>query len=176
MKIIVKILIGLVALLVLLAIVGFMLPRQFRVERSMTMAASAEKIYPMVAEPKNWPKWGVWNQRDPGMKVEFSGPASGVGAKWSWQSKSEGNGGMEFTAAEPNKQIVYKLSFPEMGMESKGELSFAADGTGTKVTWTNEGEFGNNPFVRYFGLMMDGMVGKDFDGGLKNLKAIVEKS
>jgi uncharacterized protein YndB with AHSA1/START domain len=176
MGIFVKILIGLALLALLLAVVGFMLPRQFRIERSMVMAAPAEKIYPLVSEPKNWTRWGVWNQRDPNMTLAFSGPASGVGAKWSWQSKSEGNGAMEFTGAEANRQIVYKLTFADMGMESKGVLSLVAEGTGTRVTWTNEGEFGNNPFVRYFGLMMDTMVGKDFDGGLKNLKVLAEKT
>lgn len=174
MKIVMKIVIGLVGLIVLLGVIGFFLPKQFRIERSLVMAAPAEKIYPMIAEPKNWPRWGIWNQRDPNMKLDFSGAASGTGAKWAWQSKSQGNGAMEFTAAEVNQQITYKLSFPDFDMESKGVLILKPEGNGTKVTWTNEGEYGN-PYFRYFGLMMDGSVGGDFDSGLKNLKAIVEK-
>jgi uncharacterized protein YndB with AHSA1/START domain len=175
MAMMIKIIVSLVLLVVVLALVGFVLPKQFKIERSTVIAAPAEKIYPLIAEPKNWPKWGVWNQRDPQMKVTFSGATSGVGAKWSWESKSEGNGAMEFNTAEPNKQIGYILTFVDMGMESKGVLSLSAEGANTRIRWTNEGEFGGNPFVRYFGLIMDRMVGKDFEAGLNNLKALAEK-
>jgi carbon monoxide dehydrogenase subunit G len=49
-----------------------------------------------------------------------------------------------------------------------------AEGEGTRVTWTVEMDMGNNPVGRWMGLMMDGMVGKDFDAGLANLKAKAE--
>jgi uncharacterized protein YndB with AHSA1/START domain len=176
MSILIKIVVGLAVLVGLLALIGMLLPKQFRIERSIVIAAPAEKIYPLIADPRNWPKWGVWNRRDPNMKVEFSGAASGAGANWSWQSKSEGNGAMAFTAADPNRQITYQLTFVDFGMVSKGVLALAASGTGTQVRWTNEGEFGGNPFMRYFGLMMDRMVGKDFDAGLNNLKQLAEKN
>ena len=175
MGILIKIVLGLLVLVVAIAVVGFLLPKQFKVERTAVIVASAEKIYPLIAEPKNWPKWGVWSQRDPQMKISFSGPTGGVGAKWSWESKSEGNGVMEFSAAEPNKQIGYILTFAEMGMQSKGVLSLTPEGANTRIRWTNEGEFGGNPFLRYFGLIMDRMVGKDFETGLSNLKALAEK-
>jgi len=34
---------------------------------------------------------------------------------------------------------------------------------------------GGSPVNRYFGLLMDRMVGPDFEGGLTNLKALAEK-
>ena len=176
MAILIKIIVGLTVLAAAVALIGFALPNQFKIERSTVIAAPAEKIYPLIAEPKNWPRWGVWNQRDPQMKVEFSGPASGTGAKWSWQSKSEGNGVMEFMAADPNKQINYQLTFADFSMTSHGVLSLTPEGTGTRILWTNEGEFGGNPLMRYFGLVMDRMVGKDYEAGLINLKTLAEKS
>lgn len=177
MSILIKITIGLAAFVALLALIGMVLPKNFRIERSIEIAAPAGKIYPLIADPHRWSKWGVWNQRDPNMTMEFSGAALGVGAKWSWQSKSEGNGAMEFTAADPDKRIAYKLTFVDFGMVSSGALTLAPSGagTGTTVSWTNAGEFGGNPFMRYFGLMMDRMVGKDFDAGLNNLKQLAEK-
>jgi uncharacterized protein YndB with AHSA1/START domain len=176
MSILIKILVGLLVLVALLAGIGLLLPNTFRIERSIVINAPAEKIYPLIAEPKSWTKWGVWSRRDPNMKMEFSGAASGAGAKWSWQSKSEGNGVMEFTAADPNRQIDYRLTLVDMGMVSRGALTLSAAGASpaTKVSWTNEGEFGGNPFMRYFGLVMDRMVGKDYDGGLANLKQLAE--
>lgn len=175
MRILIRVLVGLLALAALLAAIGFFLPRDFKVARSTVIAAPPEKIYPMIAETRNWPKWTVWNARDPNMKIDYTGPNAGVGAKWSWQSKTEGNGEMEFTEADPQKGIRYKLTFADFGMVSTGVMQFAPEGNGTKVTWTNEGQLGVNPFTRYFGLAMDSMVGKDFESGLAKLKAQVEK-
>ncbi len=61
-------------------------------------------------------------------------------------------------------------------MTSRGQLLLAPDGNGTRVTWTNEGDMGGNPVNRYFGLMMDRLVGPDFEAGLANLKGLAEKS
>lgn len=156
--------------------IGFLLPADYKVSRSIDINATPDKIYPHLVAPKAWPKWTVWNARDPNMKVTYSGADSGVGAKWAWESKSEGNGSMEFSKAEPNKMIEYKLFFPDFGSTSTGTLTLTPSGNTTKVTWTNEGSMGGNPLMRYFGLMMDSMVGKDFAGGLANLKALAEKS
>jgi len=82
---------------------------------------------------------------------------------------------MEFIAAIPNERIDYTLAFPEFGMNSRGQLLLVPDGAGTRVTWTNEGDMGGSPINRYLGLLMDRMVGPDFEGGLTNLKGLAEK-
>ena len=83
---------------------------------------------------------------------------------------------MEFTEADSPRRIVYKLSFPDMNMVSTGELKLTAvNDSLTKVSWSNEGDFGNNPALRYLGLMMDKMIGPDFEAGLEALKTLVEK-
>ena len=94
---------------------------------------------------------------------------------WAWKSESEGSGEMEFTAAVPNEGITYVLVFRGMGMRSSGQMRLEPVGPGTRVTWTNEGDMGANPVNRYFGLFMDRLVGPDFEGGLKNLKALAEQ-
>ncbi len=176
MKILKKILLVFVVLIVVLVLIGFLLPRQFKIERSVIINTTPDMVFPLVNAPTNWPKWTVWNARDPNMKITFSGAGGGTGAKWAWESKTEGNGSMEFTEVDPLKRIAYKLSFPDMGMTSTGALTLvAADGKSTKVNWTNEGDYGMNPVFRYFGLFMDGIVGKDYEAGLVNLKALVEK-
>lgn len=163
-------------LVVVLAVGGMFLSGTFQVTRSTVVAAPAEKIYPLVAEPRRWKDWSVWNQRDPGMAITYSGPESGVGAVWEWKSKSEGDGRMTFTAAEPGQRAAFELYFPDFGTTSKGELLLAPEGGGTRVTWTMNGDMGKNPLFRWMGLMMDGMVGKDFEAGLANLKKLAEKA
>jgi uncharacterized protein YndB with AHSA1/START domain len=164
----------LLALVLLLLAVGLALPSRFRVERSIEIAAPAARVYPLIAAPAAWKQWSVWNQRDPAMKIEYSGPAAGTGARWRWQSASEGNGEMEFTEAVPEQRVGYRLSFPDMGMQSAGALTLTPAAAGVKVTWTNEGDMGRNPVNRWFGLFMDRLVGPDFEGGLANLKQRAE--
>jgi uncharacterized protein YndB with AHSA1/START domain len=147
----------------------------YRVERTAVINAPAPKIYALIADPKAWVKWTVWNRREPDMKMAFSGAASGQGAKWEWEGK-DGRGNMEFTAAVPDRSIAYRLGFVEMNMYSNGALTLAPEGSGTRITWTNEGNVGKNPMMRWFVPFMDSMMGPDFEGGLANLKALAEKS
>lgn len=166
-----RILMGVLVFVVLFLAIGFALPSKFRVERSTEISATPADVYARIASPKAWAAWTVWNQRDPSMKIDYSGPESGVNAAWKWQSKTEGNGEMTFTAAEPGKRLTYKLFFADFGMESTGDLVLAPSATGTRITWSNAGDMGSNPINRYFGLMMDKMVGPDFEAGLARLKA-----
>jgi uncharacterized protein YndB with AHSA1/START domain len=169
-------LVGVVALLLLFAAVSLALPSRFRVERSVAIAAPAEKVYPLIASPAQWKRWSVWNQRDPKMQIEYAGPPAGAGARWSWRSQTEGNGTMEFTEAVPGRQLAYRLSFPDVDMQSTGELRIERNGSGVRVNWSNEGEMGANPVNRWFGLFMDRLVGPDFEAGLSNLKRLAEAS
>ena len=171
LKWVLGIVIGLVA--VLLA-GGLLLPSTFTVQRSATINAAPDKVYELVADPKRWNDWGEWSRRDRAMTITYSGPASGPGAVWEWKSKSQGDGRMTFTAAEPGKRVAFDLFFPDFGTTSRGELNFAAEGTGTRVTWTMNGDMGKNPIFHWMALMMDGMVGKDFDAGLANLGKLAE--
>ena len=154
---------------------GMMLPATFVVSRGVTVNAPPEKVYALVADPRAWAKWSVWNQRDPAMKIVYSGPESGVGATWAWQSQSEGDGKMSFTVAEPGKRIGFDLDFPDFGTTSKGELVFTPEGSGTRVTWRMNGDVGSNPLYHWFALFADALAGKDFEAGLVNLKAVAEK-
>lgn len=165
---------GAVALAVVLVGVGFVLPAAFKVQRSVQIAATADKVYPLIAAPAEWKRWSVWNQRDPAMTMNYSGPAAGAGAKWVWQSKTEGNGAMEFTDAVPDSRIGYALDFADFGMRSTGALTIVPAGNGVLVTWTNQGDMGANPINRWFGLFMDKLVGPDFEAGLANLKRLAE--
>ena len=168
----------LAAVVMLVAVVlagGLLISPTYSVQRGVLINAPAAKIYPLVASPKAWQRWSAWNQRDPQMKVSYSGPDSGAGASWSWSSKSEGDGRMTFTAAEADKRLAYELYFPDFGSTASGALTLQPEGAATRVIWSVDGDMGSNPVLRWLALAMDSMVGKDFDAGLANLKALAEK-
>ena len=173
LKLILKILKYVVGIVVVLLAAGFLLPSTYSAQRSVTINAPAEKVFPLVANHKEWKRWSVWNQRDPNMQMTYSGPEMAAGSKWSWTSKSEGNGGMEFSAVEPNKRVGYILTMEDM-TPATGDLKFTPEGAATKVTWDMNGNAGMNPVFRWFGLFMDQLIGPEFEAGLKNLKKLAE--
>ena len=173
---IIKFLLIVVALLALILVSGgYLVSPKFTVSRSVLVQAPVEKVYPLVADPKAWAGWSVWNRRDPAMQMSYSGPPSGAGAGWAWKSKSEGNGRMVFTAAQPNSQVDFDLFFDDFGTVSRGSLLFEPAPTSTRVTWVMNGDMGSNPLLRWFALFGDKMVGSDFEAGLVNLKQLAEK-
>lgn len=175
MKLLKRLLIALLLLVALLFLGGLLLSPQFTVSRQVQIQAPPDKVYALVASPRQWKQWSVWNQRDPAMQITYSGPESGPGAVWEWKSESEGDGRMSFTAAQPGRQVAYDLYFPDFGTTSRGDFRFEPVAGGTRVTWVMHGDMGKNPLFRWMGLFADSMVGKDFEGGLAGLKAVAEK-
>jgi len=154
---------------------GMMLSPAFTVQRSLIVDAPPQQVYAWVADPRGWKQWSIWTQRDPAMAITYSGPASGAGAAWSWQSASEGDGKMTFTSVEPGRRVAFELRLAGFDATSRGELRFAPEGSGTRVTWTMDGDTGANPLYHWFALFADSFVGPDFERGLANLKAVAEK-
>ena len=174
MKLLVKLLLGLVALVVLLLVIGFFLPGSYRVERSATINAKPEKIFPLINSLKRWPDWSAWNTtRYPDMTYNYTGPETGVGAESAWTGKSSGTGKMKLTKSDPAKGIEYDLDFENGQYLSTGALSFEPAGESTKVVWTTQGDL-SGPVGHWMGLCMDRFMGPDFETGLANLKAKAE--
>jgi uncharacterized protein YndB with AHSA1/START domain len=174
MQLLMRILKASFGVLVALTLVSFVFPSKFGAKRELVIAASADKIYPLLADPRQWEKWSPWLEADPKMKIQYSGAPSGVGAQWSWTSEAEGNGSMKFEAAEPNKRLAYTMVFSS-GTPASGEfLLTPQEGGRTKVTWSFAGETGYNPIARWFGLVMDKLVGPYFQKGLANLAKVVQ--
>lgn len=173
MKILLKILSGFAVLLLLLVLVAFLLPRHYRIERTLVMKARPEAIHAQIADLRAWKNWGAWQERDPGMKLTYSEKSTGVGAWSAWESKTEGNGKMTITSTTPTK-VVYDLEFPDFGSKSQGYMELVPETAGTKVVWVDAGDLGMNPMSRWFGLFLEKIIAPDFERGLSNLSKKVE--
>src|SRR4051812_20476991 len=83
--------------IVLVGLIAFvaMQPPTFRVARSAEIAAPPRTVYDLVADFHRWHDWSPWAKLDPNMKVDYDGPASGIGAKYHWDAnKDVGEGRM----------------------------------------------------------------------------------
>ena len=175
MRILRNILIGLVVLIAALAAGAYLLPRNVIVERQITIDAPPADVYPHISSLQAFTEWSPWQDRDPDMAVQFSGPEAGVGNVMEWQSDQSdvGNGRQEIVEAVENQSIRTALDFGGMGTADAWWVLAEADG-GTTITWGLDADMGNNPMGRWMGLAMDGLVGGDYDAGLLNLKTLVE--
>lgn len=175
MGILKKALVFLGILVVILIVVGFLLPQQVHVERSTTIAAPRATVFTVVNGFRLFSKWSPWAELDPAMKVTIEGPEWGVGAKQSWSGdpKKVGTGSEVITDSVPYESLTCALDFGDQG-KPIARFTFTTEGDNTKVVWGMDADMGKGPVGRYFGLMMDRMVGNDFARGLAKLKAFTE--
>lgn len=167
-----KIGIGVLAVVALVVLVGLVLPKDYRVERSVVVAAAPEKVFAQVNSLRNWQPWSPWIAKDKTIKNTYEGPEAGVGAKVSWTSEDSGNGTQEIVESSANQSIRMQLDFGEMGV-AQSYWQFKSEGAGTHVLWGMEGE-SSGVVGGYLSLMMDSFVGPDYEDGLARLQRHVE--
>jgi|SRR5450432_4034429 len=164
-----------VAVIVLIG-VAFMLPSQVHVERTTVIDRPAAAVFPLVNSFRRFNEWSPWKQQDPAATYTYSGPDAGVGAAMAWSGNSKvGKGTQVITESVPDSRVGIDLVFGNMTPQ-KAMWLLSADGSSTKVVWTLESDAGNSPLGRYLGLFLDRMVGPDYELGLKQLKALAEKT
>lgn len=151
-------------------------PGTFHVERSATIQAPPEAIYPHLIDFHRWADWSPYEKMDPEMKKTYGGADAGPGATYGWEGRKSGAGRMEITQAHPHSRIAIALDFTKPFRASHtAEFTLQPQGGATRVTW---GMDGRNPFAsKLFGVFvnLDHMIGKDFEAGLANLKALAEQ-
>ena len=171
------ILIVVVVLVIALLAFAATKPDSVQVQRTASIKAPPEKIFPLIDDFQNWGSWSPYENKDPAMKRTRSGPASGKGAVYEWDGdKNVGNGRMEITESSPASKIVIQLDFLKpFEAHNIAEFTLEPQGDTTKVTWAMHGPA---PFIsklmQVF-INFDNMIGKDFEAGLANLKAVAEK-
>lgn len=170
------------ALLLLTFVVGMLViyaarqPDVFRIGRMRYIAAQPEQIFPLMNNPREAMRWSPF-EKDANAKRVFSGPASGVGAKYAWQGSSKmGAGDIEIIESIPNRRVALRLNMLRP-MKAVNEVVYeleAVDG-GTEVLWTMQGK--QNIIGKVVNLVIDceQLVGRDFERGLANLKLLAEK-
>lgn len=166
-----KILLTVLVLILLLLGIGFLLPVDSDVERSVVIDAPASTIYPTLATLRTWPEWTAWSsEQDPDCEWSFEGPETGAGAVMKWEGRRHMKGTLTIDKADPLTGIQYTLAMEDMD-PMKGSVTLAAEGSGTKVTWCFHGKLNGMPWSNWMQMVLiDPMVGHAFEVGLRNLK------
>lgn len=165
-------------ILLLILVLALLAPKEFKMHRSVVVSKSRQEVFDYIKPLKNQDEWSVWNRLDPDIKKEFRGIDGTVGFVSAWEGNSKvGKGEQEIKSMREGERVGYELRFVKpfkatndayMELETVGNNQ-------TKITW---GFFGKTVFpmsIFYLFMNMDKMIGKDYETGLANLKAILEK-
>jgi uncharacterized protein YndB with AHSA1/START domain len=166
-----------VALIVVLLVYAAMKPDTFRIQRSATINAPADKIFPFINDFHNWTAWSPWEKMDPALKRTHSGTTSGKGAVYEWEGNNQvGQGRMEISDTSPPSHLLIKLDFLKpFEAHNTAEFTLNGGGQSTHITWVM---YGPQPYlakVMSLFVSIDTMVGGQFEQGLANLKSVTEK-
>lgn len=95
----IKILIGLVAIVIVFVGVVALQPSEFRIVRAATISAPAAVVFSQVNDFHKWETWSPWAKMDPAAKNTFEGAPAGTGAIFAWAGNNKvGEGRMTLTA------------------------------------------------------------------------------
>jgi uncharacterized protein YndB with AHSA1/START domain len=168
--------VALIAVVAAVLVLAASKPNTFSVQRSRTIKVPPEKIFPLINDFQRWGGWSPWEKMDPAMNRRHSGAASGTGAVYEWEgNKKVGQGRMEIIESSPVRKVTIKLDFLKpFEAHNTAEFTLESIGDSTSVTWTMHGPAPFMSKLMTVFVSMDRMVGKDFETGLANMKAIAE--
>jgi uncharacterized protein YndB with AHSA1/START domain len=143
MKLVLLILAGIVGVIVLvvllMALIGSFLPREHSATRSVLLHKSPESIYAVARDFESMPTW----RSDVRVVNVKTGDAGRV------QFREEGKHGAvnyELTEDVPARRMVTRITDTNLGYAGKWTYLFAAEGSNTRVTITEDGVVSNVMF------------------------------
>ncbi|QHS59804.1 SRPBCC family protein [Chitinophaga agri] len=164
---------------ILIFLTSLLFPSKAIVERSGVIDAPLSVVYGQINDLKTWPSWNPWAAPDVAQKINYTGPATGKGAGYTWsgtQHDKPVTGTVMIRESNPAKGVYCDLTFSSMKpMTAAFELKPSADGKGTAIQWRLETELGLLPWWKLRGFLADKLTGPQLESGLTQLRTICEK-
>ncbi|TQL69199.1 polyketide cyclase/dehydrase/lipid transport protein [Nocardioides albertanoniae] len=144
----------------------------YEVSRSAVLPCDLERAHGLLDDFREWPAWSPWEGLDPHMSRTYSGPDSGVGARYEWSgNKRAGEGTMEVTVSTP-EHIEVALQFLKP-FKSRSAVIFDLTPVddGTRLSWIQTGTVSGLVALMAKVYPMEKALGPDMEKGLANLVA-----
>ena len=155
----------------LFVIIGVVLPGERQVSESVETNRKMTIVYDTVSSLRRFKDWNPLLLRDPAAKLEFSGPAAGVGATLDYTS-AVGDGTWKITEAEENKRVAIAIEDDTKGHDKATTFTLEPTGKGgrnVKITQDYSVKYGFDLFGRYAGLYVSRHIGDDLKLGLSRM-------
>jgi hypothetical protein len=176
MKVLRIVLLVIAIIIVIPLLIAIFVKSDYRIERSVVINKPVEDVFEYVSHVKNQKYYNVWVQADPNLKQEFEGVDGTIGFinKWNGNDKA-GQGEQEIVNLIHNEQVDLRIKFirPFESTMNGSTFTKSMPSGNTKVT---SAVYGVSKYpMNFMNLFMDGMLGKDMDTNLNNLKTVLEK-
>ena len=179
MNIFLWIVIVLASIIVLLLLIGVFTKKDYSAGREVIINKPKSLVFDYLRVLKNQNKWSVWGSMDPNMKTRFTGTDGTEGFISAWESdvKNVGAGEQEILKIVDGERLDYEMRFlkPFKSTSWAFITTTALNENQTKVHWGFNGKMNYPSNLMLVFMNMEKMIGNDFEKGLLNLKAILEK-
>ena len=177
----IEILISLAIVFVLFLVVGVFLPSSRFISEKIETNRKIGIVYDTLNSFKRFKDWNAIALRDPGMPMSVSGPESGVGAAFTFDSQKPAVGKGNWTIVEsvPNEKIVIDVDNDAKGSDKRVQFLLKPTGKNDRnveITQTYKVDYGWDLIGRYAGLYVRSHVGDDMQyslGKLANMLASI---
>jgi uncharacterized protein YndB with AHSA1/START domain len=176
MNLLIIILAGIVGIVALVLIAALFVKNEYEIERSVVVNRPVSDVFDYVRMLTNQDYFSKWVMTDPYKKTEHRGTDGTVGFVYGWNGNKEaGEGEQEIIGLSPNHKVNIEVRFVRP-FRSTATTPFTLERiseTQTKVTWGMEGRSRYPMNLMY--LLLAGVLAKDLDTSLVNLKGILEQ-
>ena len=176
-KMILKILVVIVSIIAILLIIALFVKREYMISREIIINKPTFDVFNYIKYLKNQGNYNKWVMMDPNVRRTYNGTDGSTGfvATWDSDNKNVGKGEQEIKKITEGKRIDLEVRF-EKPFKNTAKVYMETEATSqnqTRVTWVMEGE--NAYPLNLMNLFIPGMLGKDLQTSLVNLKTVVEK-
>ena len=174
-----KILIFVLVLIALPFVIAIFTKKDYGVEKEIIINKPNQEVFDYLKFLKNQDNFSTWSMMDPNMKKSHKGIDGTVGFISAWESEKDevGKGEQEIKKIENGKRVDIELRFLAPFEETSNAYytTQAISDSTTKVKWGFSSRMDYPSNLLLLAMDMEGMIGKDFETGLSNLKKILEK-
>ena len=179
MRIFKKILIVIAILIAALLVIGLFTKKEYTVSREITINKPKQEVFDYLKHLKNQQYFNTWAQKDPNAKHEEKGTDGTVGFVFTWKSENNdvGEGIQEIKSIREGERIDYDIQFIEP-FSGQAKCFMSTDDTGnnqTHVKWGFDSGMKYPMNIMMIFIDIPGMLGKEMDKSLVNLKNTLEK-
>ncbi len=150
-------------------LLGLLLPGTWEAEVDTVLPAPPSTVFPFVNRMDRFVLWNHMPESGP----EFLGPAQGVGAGLQWDDPNYGKGRVQILVSEADAHVEYEVLIEGGSLRIHGVFSLSPEEGGTRLRWTERGDFGWNPLMGYAARGMSAAQGEAMRSSLEVLRTLV---
>lgn len=170
----------LVILIAIPLLVALFLPKEYSVERQVTINKPINQVFDYARYLRNQDEFSKWAKMDPSMEKYYRGDDGKIGFVAGWRSENDevGAGEQEILAIQEEERIDYALRFFEpFKSDDTAYMTFTEQNPEeTRVAWGFDGYMAYPMNLMLLFMDMEEMLGDDFEEGLKGMKEILESN